>query len=160
MRKSMVALSFIALACIPITLALVIVDSVVASSCIYYMKQFDWGCNSTGNGATQYTCRCGNIDWLGSIANCIYLESTDIRERDHALKHVGTRCYDKSKKVYDYDVMDFIQFYENATDYLQYPDSTKDIEDQVMHPLEVNQTDFKYYFDSFQNVMDHVNKTQ
>lgn len=160
MRKSMVALSFITLACIPITLALVIVDSVVASSCIYYMKQFDWGCNSTGNGATQYTCRCGNIDWLGSIANCIYSESTDIDERNHALKHVGTRCYDKSKKVYDYEVLDFIQFYENATDFLKYPDSTKDIEDQVMHPLEVNQTDFKYYFDSFQNVMDHVSKTQ
>lgn len=160
MRKSIVALSFITLACIPITLALVIVDSVVASSCIYYMKQFDWGCNSTGNGATQYTCRCGNIDWLGSIANCIYSESTDIGERNHALKHVGTRCYDKSKKLYDYYVVDFIQFYENATDFLQYPDSTKDIEDQVMHPLEVNQTDFKYYFDSFQNVMDHVNKTQ
>lgn len=160
MRKNKVALSFITLACIPIILALVIVDSVVASSCIYYMKQFDWGCNSTGNGATQYTCRCGNIDWLGSIANCIYSESTDIRERDHALKHVGTRCYDKSKKVYDYDVLDFIQFYENATDFLQYPDNTKNIEYQVMHPLEVNQTDFKYYFDSFQNVMDHVSKTQ
>ena len=42
----------------------------------------------------------------------------------------------------------FYQFYENATDFLQYPDSTKDIEDQVNHSLEVNQTDFKYYFDS------------
>lgn len=160
MRKSVVVLSFITLACIPITLALVIVDSIVASSCIYYMKQFDWGCNSTGNGATQYTCRCGNIDWLGSIANCISSESTDIGERNHGFKHVATRCYDKSKKVYNYDVLDFIQYYENVTDYLHYPDSTKDVENKVMYPLEVNQTDFKYYFDSFQNVMDQVNKTQ
>lgn len=160
MKINIVALSFIILSYIPITFSLVIVDSVIASSCVYYMKQFDWGCNSTGNGATQYTCRCGNVDWLGSIANCIYSESADVEERNHALKHVGTRCYTKSKKVYDYSVLDFVQFYENATDFLQYPNSTRDIEEQVMHPLDVNQTDFKFYSDSFQNVMDHVNKTQ
>lgn len=159
MKKFIVAWC-ITLACIPLTQALVIVDSVVASSCVYYIKQFDWGCNSTGNGAKQYTCRCGNVDWLGSIASCIYSESRDVHERNHALKHVGTRCYTKSKKKYDYDVLDFIKIYENATQYLQYPDSAKDIENQVMHPLEVNQTDFKFYADSFQNVMNHVNKTQ
>lgn len=142
------------------TKALVIVDSIVASSCIYYMKQFDWGCNSTGNGASVYACRCRNDDWGASVSNCIYKMSTNLGQREHALEHVARRCRDKSKNSLTYTARDFTEFYEEANGKFKYPSKPMDIENELEGPIDVNGSDFKFYHDTFLNVKRHVDKTQ
>ncbi|CUM63820.1 uncharacterized protein PRCAT00001404001 [Priceomyces carsonii] len=141
-------------------LGLVIVDSIVATSCIYYMKQFNWGCNSTGNNAKLYTCRCGNEVWLESISNCIFQESSNVGQRDHALLHASKRCYKKSKQEIKISLKDFYIYHKNTSSLLRLANNSKDTVDLVTVPLKLNETDFQFYRNSFKNVRDQVNKTQ
>lgn len=137
--------------------SLVIVDSSIASACIYYMKQFDWGCGGTGQGHKYYLCRCGNVDWLGSVASCISGQTNNKGKIDHALKHVTTRCLQKGH--FHYTVDDMKQWRENATKYIEQP-TAHDIKERLYHPLGVNQTDFAVYMRSFDEINHHVFKSQ
>lgn len=142
---------------LPLVLSLVIVDSSIASACIYYMKEFDWGCGGTGQGHKYYMCRCGNVDWLGSVSNCIYEQTNDQGKIDHALKHVTTRCLQKGHFHYSVDEMK--TWRENATRYIQQP-TEQNKEEQTFHPLGVNATDFHLYMRSFDEINHHVFKSQ
>lgn len=136
---------------------MVIIDSDVASACIYYMKQFDWGCGGTGQGAKLYTCRCANVDWLGSVSSCIFSYGENSATVNHAYAHTATRCLQKGD--FHYSVSDFSEWKKNASSYLKYP-TTSDIANQVFHPLSVNETDFAVYIRSFRQMNHHVFKSQ
>lgn len=138
-------------------LALVVVDSSIASACVYYMKGFDWGCNSTGQGHMAYMCRCGNVDWLGSITNCIYGQTDDQGKIDHALEHMVTRCWQKGHFRYTVDEMK--AWKRNATEHLQ-PATEKNKDERTYHPLSINETDFQVYMRSFDEINHHVFKSQ
>ncbi|AMD20496.1 HDL248Wp [Eremothecium sinecaudum] len=137
--------------------ALVLVDSTLASACIYYDKGFDWGCNSTGNGHKAYRCRCKNVNWLGTVTNCIYTTSNSTKAIDRALKHVARRC--KEKGVGDYTLNDMKRIYENGTAYLRDP-VPADRTDVVNTTLRVNATEFEWYYRQFQAFTSSVEKTE
>lgn len=145
---------FFLLACVS---GLVVVDSDVASACIYYMKQFDWGCGGTGQGAALYKCRCANVDWLGSVSSCISSYGKNPSSVRHAYAHTATRCLQKGD--FHYSVTDFAEWEKNATQYLQSP-TELDKKNQVYHPLSVNDTDFQVYIRSFRQINHHVFKSQ
>lgn len=137
--------------------ALVVVDSALASSCIYYMKGFDWGCGGTGQGHAMYMCRCYNVDWLGLVTNCMVSQSSSKSETLKAWLHLSKRCL--SKAHVDYSISDLEAYYTNASSYLEYP-TTKDVLTQVFHPLSVNTTAYAVYKKSFNQINHHVFKTQ
>ncbi|KAH3686619.1 hypothetical protein WICPIJ_002418 [Wickerhamomyces pijperi] len=93
------------------TQSLVILDSILATKCIYYMKQFNWGCNSTSQSAKYYSCRCHNEQWISSIGNCIESEGLNMTqgERDQAYRHVRQRCQNKGRIDYSVDVLKYFQ---------------------------------------------------
>lgn len=137
--------------------ALVIIDSALASSCLYYMKGFDWGCGGTGQGHHMYKCRCAKVDWLGSVGNCIATEGLSAGEISHAYAHVALRCQQRGDQ--DYTADDIRGWAENATSYLEMP-TANDTKVLVEHPLSVNQTAFFVYKRSFRQMNHHVFKTQ
>lgn len=137
--------------------ALVIVDSSLASACVYYLKGYNWGCGGTGQGHAMYKCRCGNVDWLGSVANCIATQGSNKGEIHHGFAHVALRCQQKGH--YDYDAEDFKDWAANATAYLEMP-AAEDKKVQVFHPLDVNATTYSYYSRSFNQINHHVFKSQ
>jgi ferric-chelate reductase len=136
---------------------LTIIDSILATQCIYYLKGFDWGCNSTSQNAKAYKCRCNNIEWMGSVTSCLESQGTlQGKSRDyidHAYEHVRTRCLQKAHLDWPIDVMKAYQ--ENASHYLQNP-TAADYNNQLFHPLSVNETSFTYYKNSFQHIYDQV----
>lgn len=137
--------------------SLVVIDSALASSCIYYMKNFEWGCGGTGQGHAMYKCRCASIEWLGSVSNCISTKGDESGQIEHALAHVTKRCAQKAHLFFTVD--DMVGFSENATQFLEYP-TAKDLKVQVYHPLSVNETAFEVYDRSFKQMNHHVFKTQ
>lgn len=137
--------------------ALVIIDSALALSCVYYMKGFDWGCGGSGQGHKMYMCRCANVEWLGSVSSCIATQGSNPGQIEHAWAHVALRC--KQKGGYDYDAQDMRDWAGNATSYLVMP-TEQDYTVQVTRPLAVNETAYEYYKRSFNQMNHHVFKTQ
>lgn len=121
------------------------------------MKNFDWGCDGTGQGHKMYKCRCYNVEWLGSVANCIYTQGDELGKIQHALAHVTKRCLLKADVSYSVD--DMTAYYENATNYLQYP-TDSDLMMQTYYPLSVNTTAYEPYRRTFNQMNHHVFKTQ
>lgn len=150
-------LVLISLSLVFFTNALVIVDSALASACIYYMKGFNWGCGGTGQGHAVYSCRCANVDWLGSVSSCMVSQASSQGETEHAWAHVALRC--RQKGPYDYHASDMKKWAQNASSYLQMP-AANDTKVQVRHPLAVNVTAFAYYDRSFKQINHHVFKSQ
>lgn len=142
---------------IPLASALVIIDSSLASSCIYYFKNFDWGCGGTGQGHAMYMCRCYNVDWLGSVTNCMETQGASEAETRHAWKHLHTRCVQKAEV--DYSLDQLAAYSENATAYMEYP-SDVNLDTQTYHPLAVNESAYAIYKLSFDQMNHHVYKTQ
>lgn len=137
--------------------SLVLIDSTLASACIYYELQYDWGCKSHGNGKKAYACRCANINWLGTVTNCIRNGSDSKRLIDHAFRHLSTRCLQKADL--HYTVEDLYRFAENGTHYLR--DSTeKDRTVTVNTTLRVNQTDYEWYHKKFKDYTFSVQRSQ
>lgn len=147
---------WLCLGCLALTSALVIVDSALASSCIYYMKGFDWGCGGTGQGHAMYMCRCQNVDWLGSVSNCMDSQGSNRQEIVHAWKHLATRCLQKAHL--DFSVAEIEAWSDNATHYLQSPPVDRSI--PIHSTLSVNTSDFAIYRSSFDQINHHVFKTQ
>lgn len=139
-----------------LALALVIIDSSLASACIYYMKGFDWGCGGTGNGMAMYMCRCANIDWVGSVTNCMVSQAADHAETVHAWKHVATRCLQKADIVYTVDELE--AYSENATSYMEAPPTN--VSERLYHPISVNVSAYEIYKTSFDDMNHHVFKCQ
>ncbi|SCU92731.1 LAMI_0E11782g1_1 [Lachancea mirantina] len=137
--------------------ALVLVDSTLASACIYYELKYDWGCKSHGNGMAAYKCRCGNVNWLGTITNCIVSNSKQKHLVDHALKHVATRC--RQKGDFHYTLEDMWGFYENGTQFRRDP-TKADLTTPVMTTLNVNQTQFDWYYRKFKDMGFAVQRSQ
>lgn len=144
--RAYVLLAWIFLWCRYPVNALVFVDSTIASACIYYELQYDWGCHSHSNGMKAYACRCGNTEWLGSVTECIYDNSPNERLRNHALRHVALRC--KQKGGFHYSLEKMKGFRENATQYLREP-THKDLTTPVNAPLKVNESNYQYYHRGF-----------
>lgn len=137
--------------------ALVIIDSALASSCLYYFKDFNWGCGGTGQGHAMYMCRCFNVDWLGSVLNCMVTQGKNQAEVIHAWKHMALRCLQKAHV--DYSVEQIEAWSNNATHYMQPPkDSDKKV--KVTHPLSVNSTSYAPFRRTFNEMNHHVFKTQ
>lgn len=126
----------------PFANGLLTVDSTLASACIYYEKSFDWGCGSHTNDVGPYACRCGNINWLGTITNCIYENSNSTRLINHALKHTAIRCLQKGG--FNYTLKYMQTFYQNGSRHLRDP-TDDDKHTQVYTTLRVNQTEFDWY---------------
>lgn len=137
--------------------SLVLVDSTLASACIYYELQYDWGCHSHGNGMKAYACRCANINWLGTVTNCIQSSPESEKLKKHALKHVSTRCLQKADLHYTMD--DMYRFAENGSHYLR--DSTaQDRQVTVNTTLRVNETDYDWYYEKFKEYTFSVERSQ
>ncbi|CCH41683.1 Ferric/cupric reductase transmembrane component 2 [Wickerhamomyces ciferrii] len=136
---------------------LVIIDSILATQCIYYLKDFDWGCGTKGQSHAAYMCRCPNIDWVGSVTNCIESQSDDRGYKDHALAHVRTRCSQKAMIDYPVDVLKAYQ--QNATKYIQEP-TEYDFDHTLHHPISVNSTSFEFYRRSFNHIYAQVIRSQ
>ena len=81
------------------TNAIVISDSHLASSCIYFLRELSWNCTSLGGhmSSSTWTCQCLNDDWLGSITNCIYDYKNSTKEMNHAYHHIVERCNVRAK---------------------------------------------------------------
>ncbi|ODQ45025.1 hypothetical protein PICMEDRAFT_59859 [Pichia membranifaciens NRRL Y-2026] len=131
--------------------ALVISDSHVASSCIYFFRKKSWDCNSASAGhmnSNIWNCQCLNIEWLGSITNCINDYSNSTKERDHAYEHIRIRCNGKAKTNYTLDEMKEYQL--NATKYLEsadlFPKGTN-----VTTPIEVDAKSFAWWYKTFRD---------
>ncbi|CAR30101.1 ferric/cupric-chelate reductase [Lachancea thermotolerans CBS 6340] len=134
-----------------------LIDSSLASACIYYEKTFDWGCHSHGNGAAAYRCRCGNVNWLGTITNCIANNTKSLRLRNHGFRHVARRCYEKGD--FNYTLADMQRFYANGTGYLRDP-TTADLSSPVFTTLRVNQTEFDWYYKKMKDLTFSVQRSQ
>ncbi|QLQ79145.1 hypothetical protein HG537_0B04930 [Torulaspora globosa] len=145
------------LACLPVGDGLVLIDSTLASACIYYELQYDWGCNSHGNGNRAYACRCNNINWLGSVTNCIRNNSDSTRLINHAFRHLSTRCLQKGHL--HYSVEDMYRFADNGSLYLREP-VWEDRSIPVNTTLAVNQTDFDWYHRKFKDYTLSVERSQ
>lgn len=137
--------------------SLVVVDSTLASACVYYLNTYDWGCGSHGNGMRLYMCRCANVDWLGSVTNCIVTQSNTTRLVDHALRHISGRCL--SKAHLDYSVDDLYGYYHNASTYLQDPDPVY-LDTPAPFPLRTDRSEWMYYYKSFKDFAFEVQKSQ
>lgn len=145
------------LALLPLSHSLVLIDSTLASSCIYYELQYDWGCQSHGNGMKAYACRCKNINWLGSVTNCIKNGSSSKKLVDHAFRHLSTRCLQKAHL--HYTVEDMYRFYENGSSFLRDP-TPQDKLTPVNTTLRVNQTDYSWYHKKFKDYTFSVQRSQ
>ncbi|AAS52000.1 ADR080Wp [Eremothecium gossypii ATCC 10895] len=148
----------VVLAYLPLVInALVIVDSALATACIYYDKTFNWGCGSTGNGQRAYACRCRNVNWLGTVTNCIVSNSDSKKVIEHALRHVSQRCKDRGN--YNYSLEDMYGFYHNGTAFLRDP-TPEDLKQTVNTTLRANPKEFSWYYTKFQLFNDSVRKSQ
>lgn len=142
---------------LPAVQGLVIIDSTLATQCIYYLKGYDWGCNSTKQNSVAYSCRCHNSEWIGSVTSCLESQGA-LQDRsrayiDHAYAHVRKRCLSKGRIDWPVDVLKAYQ--RNASLYLQDP-TASDVEVELTHPISVNVTEFEYYKQSFQHVYHQV----
>ncbi|ODV88120.1 hypothetical protein CANARDRAFT_26275 [[Candida] arabinofermentans NRRL YB-2248] len=95
-----------------------------------------------------YKCRCPNVDWLGSIANCIYENGNSTKEIHHAYKHVATRCLQKAQL--HYSVKDFENWQQNATKYIE-PVAKDDYTTVITHPVEVDIEAYRPYYIGFRD---------
>lgn len=137
--------------------ALTIIDSPLASSCLYYFKDFNWGCGGTGQGHAMYKCRCFNVDWLGSVLNCMATQGKNQAQITHAWKHLRTRCLQKAHT--DYLVEEISAWSKNATSFMKAP-TAADKKVLVTHPLSVDAQSFAIFSRSFKEVSHHVFKSQ
>ncbi|GME70020.1 unnamed protein product [Ambrosiozyma monospora] len=138
-------------ALIQVCLSLVISDSHVASSCIYFLRKKSWQCSSAMGGhmsSSTWMCQCTNIEWLGSITNCIHDYANSTEELNHAYSHIVKRCNLRAKT--DYDVNDMKLYQSNATSYLEdselFPKGTN-----VTAPLSVRPSVFKTWYKTFRD---------
>ncbi|EDO15898.1 hypothetical protein Kpol_1019p18 [Vanderwaltozyma polyspora DSM 70294] len=138
-------LIFSLLSFVSITNALHKVDSTLATACLQYELQFNWGCGKS-RGA-NYTCLCSNVNWLGTITNCITEGSNDKKGIEHAFKHVAARC---NSAFFDYTVDDMYNFHENGTNYLRDP-TASDYTTPVIGTLRNNQTTYDWYFSKYKD---------
>ncbi|SCU81307.1 LAME_0B06458g1_1 [Lachancea meyersii CBS 8951] len=140
-----------------ISSGLVLVDSSLASGCIYYEASFDWGCGSHSNGKRAYKCRCANVNWLGTVTNCIANNTDSKRLRDHAFRHVIGRC--QSKYKFNYTMEDMYGFWQNGTQYLRDP-TMADMSTPVNTTLRVDQAEFDWYYQKFKDYTFSVTRSQ
>lgn len=155
--KSSTIITSVILLLFPFVQGLVIIDSILATQCIYYMKDFDWGCNSTKQNMKAYMCRCHNMDWIGSVTNCLESQSNDTGLINHAYKHVRTRCLQKAKVDYSVEYLKSVQ--QNSLETLK-PPIEYDYKHTLTHPIGVNETSFKYYKRSFNHIYAQVIRSQ
>ncbi|CCE61380.1 hypothetical protein TPHA_0A03020 [Tetrapisispora phaffii CBS 4417] len=137
--------------------SLVLIDSTVASACIYYAAQFDWDCGSHSNNMKAYACRCANINWLGTVTNCIMTTTDEKHLMEKALKHLSTRCIQKADL--DYTVSELLKIYENGTNYLR-DSNPMDFDMPVYDTLNINMTAFEFYHSSFKHYTVAVRTSQ
>ncbi|GEQ69558.1 hypothetical protein JCM33374_g3230 [Metschnikowia sp. JCM 33374] len=144
------------LALLNVAAALVVVDSSLASSCIYYMKNFNWGCGGTGQGHKMYSCRCRNTDWVGSVANCMQTQGSNTKQIEHAWKHLTIRCAQRANIFFTVDQIH--NYSTNATHYMEAPPANKTM--RLYHPISVNKSAYHIYKKSFDEINHHVFKSQ
>ncbi|SCU92039.1 LADA_0F13850g1_1 [Lachancea dasiensis] len=137
--------------------SLVLVDSSLASACLYYDKMFEWGCGSHGMGMKAYKCRCGNINWLGTVTNCIASNTESKRLREHAFRHVAKRCYQKGD--FHYSLQDMYGFWENGTQYLRDP-TEADLTSPVNTAIGFDQEEFDWYYRKFKDFTFQAQRSQ
>ncbi|GEQ69560.1 hypothetical protein JCM33374_g3232 [Metschnikowia sp. JCM 33374] len=145
---------FLSASCVVTTLA--VVDSPLASACVYYMKTFNWGCAGLDTPHNIYKCRCKNIDWIGSVANCISTQGNNKHETEHAWKHLATQCSTKAH-VY-FSAADSKHYSSNATRYMNPAPWNKTV--PVYHPIPVDRFRFQVYRRSFDDIRYQVKKSE
>ncbi|CCF60746.1 hypothetical protein KAFR_0L01370 [Kazachstania africana CBS 2517] len=142
-----------------LTRGLVLIDSTIASACIYYELQYDWGCNSHSNGMKAFACRCNNINWLYTVTNCVHNASNSTRLVNHAYRHLATRCFDKTNGVLDYSKSDMVRFFEEGQKFLREPQDS-DFTSPVNGTLIVDDTEFQWYYQKFKDYAFSVLRSQ
>lgn len=134
--------------------ALTIIDSTIATSCIYYEKQFKWGCTKSG---LSYSCYCKNINWLQTITNCVYNATSSTHLRKHAFEHIIKRC--KSSGNVSLTMEQLYKYQENGTHYLV--DYTPLAKEYIVNgTLRMNETDFDWYHKKFKEYTVFVERSQ
>ncbi|CEP62552.1 ferric/cupric-chelate reductase LALA0_S05e08174g [Lachancea lanzarotensis] len=136
---------------------LVLVDSSLASACLYYEKMFDWGCNTHGQSKKAYKCRCSNVNWLGTITNCIANNTDSKRLRDHGFRHIIGRC--QSKANLDYTMDEMYGYWKNGTQFLRDP-TMADMNHSVNTTIRVDQPEFDWYYRKFKDYTFSVQRSQ
>lgn len=143
---------------IAITNALVVVDSTIATACLYYENQFNWGCTTMKSGhAGSYACYCVTPNWLQSVTNCIYNATTEQHLRKHAFKHVITRCQQKANVHLTMDEM-YQYLHKGNQSLVDYSPLAKIY--PVNGTLRMNQTDFNWYHVKFKEYTVFVKRSQ
>lgn len=140
--------------CLALCNAITVVDSTIATSCIYYEKQFNWGCSKSG---VPYSCFCRNVNWLQTVTNCVYNATTSTHLRNHAFEHIIKRCKDKGKISLTMEKMH--KYQENGTHYLV--DYTPLAKKYIVNgTLRMNETDFNWYHKKFQEYTVFVERSE
>lgn len=137
--------------------ALVIIDSTIASSCKYYLDQFNWDCyiqSSTKHGGS-YPCYCTNTNWLQSVTNCIYNATTEQHLRIKGFEHISKRC--KQKVGIDISLNEMENYRLNGMNFLV---NVTDIAIPVNGTLIVNKDNFNWYHLKFKQVTLFVRDSQ
>lgn len=144
---------------VQLSTSLVISDSHVASSCIYFLRKRSWDCSSVGGHMSKSTwaCQCPNIEWLGTITNCIHDYANSTEEMIHGYNHIVQRC--NVKVGTNYTLSDMEAYQANATSYLEdsedFPKGTN-----VTHPLSIRASVFAWYYKTFKDYNHFIARCQ
>lgn len=136
---------------------LVVIDSTIASSCKYYLDQFNWDCyigKPTKHGG-NYPCYCKNINWLQSVTNCIYNATDEQHLRVKAFEHIAKRC--KQKVGLDITLQEMENYRLNGTNHLV---NITDMSAPVVGTLIVNKQTFDWYHLKFKQFTLFVRDSQ
>lgn len=134
------------------TAAVTIVDSGLASACMYYINQFEWDCATSSHGSA---CLFTNVNYMGSVAHCIMSEGNSQGEIDHAYVHITKRAMLKGNV--EVLVAQVEAYAENATAYLRAPPTN--VSEVLYSPVSVDEAAFVVYRESFKQILHHVFKT-
>lgn len=132
------------------TNAIVISDSHLASSCIYFLRELPWNCTNLGGhmSSSTWTCQCLNDDWLGSITNCIYDYKNSTKEMTHAYHHIVERCNVRAKTNYN---VTFLSDYQKNTQDKLIPVTPFLNGSSITGPVSIDDATFDYFYKSFKD---------
>lgn len=141
-----------------LTHALQAIDSTVASTCLYYYKDLNWGCSKVnGKKVPIYDCLCSSTNFLQSITNCIYNVTSSDHLRQHAFQHLIKRCKGSGHRILTQEELQ--NYRKNGTGYYTPYTSLARIY-PINGTLRVNQTELDFYHVKFKQLTKSVLRSQ
>ncbi|GME69239.1 unnamed protein product [[Candida] boidinii] len=139
--------------------ALVIYDSHLASSCIYFLRDLQWDCSAMGGhmSSSTWTCQCKNDDWIGSMTNCIHDYANSTKQEDHAYDHIVKRCNVRAKT--DFTVK-FLQDFQKSSAGKLVPVSQFGEDESITAPVSIDVGTFHWYYTTFRDYNSFISMCQ